>query len=75
MLDTGVSPAGSPLVESTSGIFPSPKPFGCSPIVGQGLTESAPPAFRDRAPAKQKSKGEFRELLCLGQRGKQEKGK
>src|SRR5918999_6577005 len=31
----------------------SPKPFGCPPVVGQGLTESAPPGRpRVRQPAK-----------------------
>jgi hypothetical protein len=38
--ETGFSPAGSFGVESTCGIFPSPKPFGCPAIAGQGLTKS-----------------------------------
>ena len=40
ILEAGVSPAGSLGGESTCGIFPSPKPFGCPPIGGQGLTKS-----------------------------------
>ena len=67
-------------VESVAGSTDSLKPqalryvqfhertFGCPPLVGQGLTESAPPALRERAPAKQKSKGVALVLLPRGPR-------
>jgi hypothetical protein len=55
--------AGTGTVYLTPRIPPSPKPFGCPPVVGQGLTESAPPGRpRVRQPSK-KSKGSSRSLL------------
>src|ERR671914_2394819 len=60
--------------ESVAGSTDSlkPKPFGCPPIVGQGLTESAPPAPGKRAPAKQKKQREFPLFCSLGIRGMQQ---
>src|SRR5919106_5253080 len=63
-------------------ILSSPTPFGCPPVVGQGLRESAPPALRKRAPAKQKKQREVQYYTsqrgssgkqCLGVRGTQQK--
>ena len=68
--------AGTGTVYLTPRIPPSPTPFGCPPVVGQGLTESAPPGRSQVRQLKQKSKrtsdvpeGESSGRLCLGIRG------
>jgi hypothetical protein len=64
--------AGTGTVYLTPRIPPSPKPFGCPPVVGQGLTESAPPGRPRVCQPSKKSKGRSPCSVTPGLRGMQQ---